>query len=381
MTDERHDAIVVGAGGAGAACLALLAERGLAAVGVEARASGHADAASFSTRGFRKAYPVLDETYVPLAERAGELWRETEARAQTHFFSQGGALEVGPPDHAAVSGVAGSCRKHGMGFELLDADAVAARFPALAPAPDEIAVVEEEAGILLAAEATRALIDRARAAGAELREHAAVERIEATPNETVVWVDGRALRAELVVLAPGAGLPALLRSLGGPEDPLAAAITVTHPEELWFAPEAIGPFSEGAMAPFSWAIEGGSCFGVPAMAGESLKVCYRGGPLPAGSGAAAEEDAVRAFMRRSLPRAASAPLAGRRTCVVTATPDRHPLVGFHPEAPRVLLAGGLSGHGFKLAPALGEAIADLACDRQPRLSIAAFDPARLTRSK
>jgi sarcosine oxidase len=41
--------------------------------------------------------------------------------------------------------------------------------------------------------------------------------------------------------------------------------------------------------------------------------------------------------------------------------DGHGITGYHPETPNVVLAGAYSGRGFKLAPAVGDAVARLAC--------------------
>jgi glycine/D-amino acid oxidase-like deaminating enzyme len=45
-------------------------------------------------------------------------------------------------------------------------------------------------------------------------------------------------------------------------------------------------------------------------------------------------------------------------CFYTLTPDRHFVLDHHPETPRVVVAAGLSGHGFKFATVLGEVLAD-----------------------
>ncbi|NOX95681.1 MAG: FAD-dependent oxidoreductase, partial [Alphaproteobacteria bacterium] len=42
------------------------------------------------------------------------------------------------------------------------------------------------------------------------------------------------------------------------------------------------------------------------------------------------------------------------------SPDRHFIIDHHPHDERVCFAAGLSGHGFKFAPVIGEALADLA---------------------
>ena len=46
----------------------------------------------------------------------------------------------------------------------------------------------------------------------------------------------------------------------------------------------------------------------------------------------------------------------------TMTPNGNFIVDRHPRWPQVSLVAGLSGHGFKFAPVLGEALADLAID-------------------
>jgi glycine/D-amino acid oxidase-like deaminating enzyme len=49
-----------------------------------------------------------------------------------------------------------------------------------------------------------------------------------------------------------------------------------------------------------------------------------------------------------------------KVCLYTNTPDEDFIVDRAPGARRVWVAAGLSGHGFKLAPALGGALVELA---------------------
>ncbi|MCS6787862.1 MAG: FAD-binding oxidoreductase [Aigarchaeota archaeon] len=49
------------------------------------------------------------------------------------------------------------------------------------------------------------------------------------------------------------------------------------------------------------------------------------------------------------------------------TPDWHPIIGRDTELKNVIWAVGLSGHGFKLAPAIGIAVRDMALGRKPEL--------------
>jgi sarcosine oxidase len=51
------------------------------------------------------------------------------------------------------------------------------------------------------------------------------------------------------------------------------------------------------------------------------------------------------------------------------SPDEHFIVDRLPDDPRIAFAAGLSGHGFKFTPVLGQALADLVLDGQTPLPI------------
>jgi sarcosine oxidase len=54
------------------------------------------------------------------------------------------------------------------------------------------------------------------------------------------------------------------------------------------------------------------------------------------------------------------PVVSQKVCLYANTADGHFIVDQHPESPRVSLACGFSGHGFKFASVMGEVLADLA---------------------
>jgi D-amino-acid dehydrogenase len=61
------------------------------------------------------------------------------------------------------------------------------------------------------------------------------------------------------------------------------------------------------------------------------------------------------------------------------TPDGLPAIGRVPGLDNVFLATGHAMLGITLAPATGEAIADLICGQPPTVDLAPFDPARFAR--
>jgi sarcosine oxidase subunit beta len=58
------------------------------------------------------------------------------------------------------------------------------------------------------------------------------------------------------------------------------------------------------------------------------------------------------------------------------TPDHLPVIGVPAAVPGYVVAAGFSGHGFCLAPAVGQAVADLARGATPSVDIAALHPDR-----
>jgi len=79
----------------------------------------------------------------------------------------------------------------------------------------------------------------------------------------------------------------------------------------------------------------------------------RGDRAPSAEGLAA----ARRFAATRLPALRDAPLLEARVCQYTNTPSGDLLIDRHPDRDSVWLAGGGSGHGFKLGPAVGAYVA------------------------
>jgi sarcosine oxidase len=63
----------------------------------------------------------------------------------------------------------------------------------------------------------------------------------------------------------------------------------------------------------------------------------------------------------------------------TNTPDEHFLVGRLRRAPQVVLLGGFSGHGYKMASVIGEIAADLVVRGESAFDLGMFAPERFAR--
>jgi glycine/D-amino acid oxidase-like deaminating enzyme len=84
----------------------------------------------------------------------------------------------------------------------------------------------------------------------------------------------------------------------------------------------------------------------------------------------AELSHVHGLVRRYIP--ALGPRIRSKACMYMLTPDEHFILDRHPIMRGVYFLAGLSGHGFKFAPVLGEALANLALDGRQEIDVKFF---------
>ena len=377
-----YDVIVAGLGGMGSAAAYQLAARGKRVLGLEKFSPAHDRGSSHGrSRIIRQAY-FEDPAYVPLLLRAYELWEQLERETNQDLMTLTGGLMIGRRASELVSGSVRSAEEHGLPYELLDAGEIRARFPALSPDPETVALYEKKAGFLRPEETVRAHLDRADSLGAELRFEEPVLSWEAPPAEVRVETPEGSYDAERLVITPGAWAPQLLSDLGLP-------LEVERQVMYWFEPKGgLEPFLPDRFPIFIWEPDDGNWFyGFPAQEDErGVKAAfYRAGGVPTSPETIDREvhgeeiDFVRTYLARYVPG-----LAGRcldaRVCMYTNTPDLHFVISVHPDHPQVAIACGFSGHGYKFCSVVGEILADLVMDGTTSHPIDLFSPARLQRA-
>src|SRR5690606_15916798 len=112
------------------------------------------------SRIIRQAYHEAPD-YVPLVKRAYDLWRDLEAETSRQMLFVNGGLIIGTPESHNVRGTIKSGKLHGLPYEVLGPDEVSARFPGFRLAGDMIAVLEPNAGYLLADEGIAVMLELA----------------------------------------------------------------------------------------------------------------------------------------------------------------------------------------------------------------------------
>lgn len=373
---RSHDVIVVGLGAMGAAALWSLAGRGVRVLGIDPRPIGHAEGSSGGdSRLIRKAY-FEHADYVPLLERSYRLWRGMEAASGRSLLLETGTLYLGRPDSELIAGSRHAAATHGIALHRVDDAELARRFPNFRRPEDYVALFEPEAGLVLCERAVRTAVELAAAAGADTLIGERVVGWSAQPAGVTVQTDRGRYLAGALVLTAGAWSAGLLNDAE-------VALKVTRQPLFWVAPEPdrLAAWQLGRTP--CWAVQRpdrpGLFYGFPALPGSlaanpGVKLAHH---VP---GEAADPDQARRPVdpaELATLRAAVAPLVGGlsgrrladRVCLYTMSADGHFVVDRHARHANLVFGCGFSGHGFKFAPVIGEALADLATDGASSLPI------------
>jgi len=362
------DVIVLGCGAVGGGALHHLARRGLKVLGLERFAPPHDRGSSHGrTRMIRQAY-FEHADYVPLVLRAYEEWAELEAAAGRTLYRETGLLEIGPPTGCVVPGVLSAAKRHGLAVDELSPDDIARRFPGFQVPAGMVGVFERRAGFLHVEDGVRAQLEQAAQAGATLHANEAATTWRVEGANVVVETDrGRYEAARLVITAgPWAGQ--LLADLRVP-------LVVRRKLQYWFAPRGDAYRADDGTPAFLYETADGVFYGFPVSGPEGMKCAEHSGGATMADPLQQNRDVdtatlarVERFIDACLPEL-STTLVDHAPCMYTMSPDEHFLVDVHPQYPQVSFAAGLSGHGFKFAPVLGAALADLATTGRTALPI------------
>jgi sarcosine oxidase len=358
MTDT-FDVIVIGVGAMGASACFHLAARGTKVLGLEQFDIPHNLGSSHGhSRMIRKAY-FEHPDYVPLLHRAYELWDELEVLSGRRLLHRVGGVFMGPLDKTLVGGALTAAELHHLPHELLTADELRRRWPQFAVPDHWHAFFEPDSGFLLPERAISTYAKQALRHGAEIHGQEPVRHWRRDGSHYVVTTDCGQYAAERLIFCGGAWSGKLLADLGVP-------LKVTRQVLAWVWPKEPRSFELGQIP--VWGIDsldGGLYYGFP-MIDEvpGFKFAHH---LPTEKAVdpdrvsrdvqPGEREAARKILTTFLPTADGSLLA-MKTCLYTNTPDGHFIIDNYPDHPGVQIACGFSGHGFKFASAIGNALAE-----------------------
>ena len=225
------ETIVVGLGAMGSAAAYHLARRGHTVLGFDRFRPPHSHGSSHGeTRIIREAY-FEHPAYVPMVQRAYELWHELEQRSGNVLYRPTGGLMIGAAQSELVTGSLRSARQHGLAHELIGAGEIRQRFPALQPADDMVGVFESRAGVLFPERCIAAHLELAREAGADLRFDEPILGWESDDRGVRVFTHRGEYRARHLIATVGAWV-------GGLFPELAQFFAIERQTIFWFEAQA-----------------------------------------------------------------------------------------------------------------------------------------------
>ncbi len=355
-----YDCIVIGIGGVGSAAIWEAAKRGWKVLGIDRFGTAHDRGSSHGqSRIIRRAY-FEHPHYVPLVNRAYELWDELTKRHRTSpevkpLLLNTGLLQVGHPDSSLIRGVQTSAATHDLRIEVFTPNEIEERLPILNIPHDQIGIFEAGAGVLRVERCVAAMIGQATKLGAEIVTNTAVQDWFVEDNGTVVVKsDAGDFRANRLVIAAGPWSSQLLSELHLP-------LKVLRKQQQWFQLDRVEQKLINRFPAFLFEQTNGDVFyGIPELDYLGMKVCeHSGGEVvkdPANFNRelnAQELSRVEAFMKQHF-RFGHHRMVHFSQCMYTMSQDEHFIIDCYPPWSQVAFAAGLSGHGFKFTPALGE---------------------------
>jgi len=359
-----YDVAIVGAGLLGLAAARSLAAQGRDFVVLEQAAIGHEGAGSKgSCRIFRLGY--ADPGYVTAARQALERWRELEAQAGRPILAPTPHITFGPDLPAVQAAMTAA----GAPCELLPADAVAARFPAIRVGGP--ALLETQSAVIAADKALSVLAELAgltqppagltpagltpsagpAGTGGRLRTGVRVTGIADDGRQVSLQTSDGTVTARVAIVAAGPWTAGLL---GGR---LTVPTTPTLEQVAYLDPA--GPAEP---APIFICHGGQAPYGLPVPGSAQYKIgMHQSGPRVSPDSQDQSPDPamvarLAAVAERYLPGYRPGPARTER-CVYDNTADEDFVLD---RIGNVVVGCGTSGHGFKFGPLLGEWLAALA---------------------
>lgn len=349
------DAVIIGGGVIGASAAYRLARLGLRVVLVEKRFLG-AGSTGKSSAVVRQHYS--NETTIRMAVYSLRVFQNfaESVGGEAGFVQTGFAMLSGERDRAGLEAVVALQQQLGVNARMISADQVRALDPALNMDQIVAAAYEPEGGYADPTGTTLAFADAAKRLGAEIWQETRAERVLMEHGHVVGVATTRGdIATPRAVNCANAWAPDIARTIGlelpiWAERHQIATFQQTPPNErprltagdmvnqFYYRPEGklltlVGTLDAGPRVETPDAYNEGADDDFVADYGERLMRRY--------------PTMERSFVKRGY--------AG----LYAVTPDWHPIIDEAPEGSGFVIAAGFSGHGFKLAPAVGVMIADL----------------------
>ncbi|KAK9097493.1 hypothetical protein Sjap_022990 [Stephania japonica] len=365
---KNYDVIVVGAGIMGSTAAYHIAKRGCKVLLLEQfdflhqRGSSHGE-----TRTIRATYP--EHYYPSMAIESSRLWNEAESEIGFKVLHSTPHFDMGPSDNKSLQSVIQCCNHNSISHSILDPHLVLKHFSGRINLPENwIGLCTQLGGVIKATKAVSMFQTLAIQRGAVLKDNKEVVQIKRGCEGDCVVVctsDGSEFLGRKCVVTVGAWMRKLVERISNivlPIQPLHTTVCYWKIkegcEDLFSIEKGFPTFASYAQ-PY--------IYGTPSMEFPGLiKIAVHGGEpcdpdkrhgTPYLRLSSWVEERFGGLVESKGPVIV-------QTCMYSMTPDGDFVIDFlGGEFGRdVVVAGGFSGHGFKMAPVVGRLLGELVLD-------------------
>ncbi|KAF5726297.1 sarcosine oxidase-like [Tripterygium wilfordii] len=365
---DKFDVIVVGAGVMGSSAAYQLSKRGQATLLLEQfdflhhRGSSHGE-----SRTIRATYP--EDYYYNMVMKSAKLWEEAQSEIGYRVYFNAQHFDMGPAQDLSLRAVIASCENHSIPHQVLDRRQVADKFSGLIDIPENwLGLSTELGGVINPTKAVSMFQSLARKNGAVLRDNVEVEKIVKDEERGGIWVvtaNGGPFWGRKCVLTAGAWTTKLVKTVTGLELPIQPLETTVC---YWRIKEGHeGRFAIGGDFPTFASYSEPYIYGTPSLEYPGLiKIAVHGGyacdPDKRPWGPGVSLDSLKEWIEgRFMGLVDSNGPVATQLCMYSMSPDEDFVIDFvgGEFGEDVVIGGGFSGHGFKMAPVVGRILADL----------------------
>lgn len=327
---------------------------------------------SGETRIYRKKY-VEGPEYDELLEFSGRVWDELSQKSDAPLYTLSQVVSIGALEGGLIARLIASEQALGNQVTTLSADELRPLMHGIKIDPNHVGVVDTDGGLLRPEGILAAMWQELADAGVEIREWSPVAGLSVSSDCVDLRTCHDAVESfDKVVVTAGAWTNELL---GGAIPRVDVQRLAVH----WYP---IRPGADMSSIPIA-VIDQGFDFCVwPSIDGVSVKVGLNLGVDRPGDlhriDKTLPDDLARfvdSIVGKVVPGAY--PRAIRQAVQLESwSADKRFILGASGISERVIIGAGFSAHGFKMAPAIGRALASLACDVEHGFDLSPFNPNR-----
>ncbi|KAH7573958.1 hypothetical protein ACOSP7_007916 [Xanthoceras sorbifolium] len=398
---EEFDVIVVGAGIMGSSTAYHLAKRGQKTLLLEQfDFLHHLGSSHGESRTIRATYP--EDYYHPIVTESAQLWEKAQREIGYRVYFKSQHLDMGPSDNKSLQSMIASCLKNSVPHRVLDSRQVSDEFSGRVVIPENwVGVVSELGGVIKPTKAVSMFQTLALRNGAVLRDRMEVKTILRENNVKkgnggvrVVTTNGEKFWSKKCVITAGAWVGKLVKTVIGlelPTQPLETSVC------YWRIKDGNGTNGNGTNGNANGVDYGVGgdfptfasygdlyVYGTPSLEYPGLiKIAMHGGypcdPDKRPWGPGMPLDALKEWIeKRFVGRVDSNGPVATQLCMYTMTPDEDFVIDFlgGEFGKDVVVAGGFSGHGFKMGPAVGRILTDLVLSGEAGVELKYFKISR-----